>query len=708
MKSLLFSRFLPSIGGILVLAMSCANSLHAQLPTAQGDIVPYSTKDIITAQGTLRYAAPSAQQQALWTDVMTEMLRFNFVAAHQKALALGYQVTEFTDMTTTPQKKLYVLEKSTPGQGINFWGKYMVNPSPARPALVIQSPHPVFDFNTGLQGAQIFRETGAVLFCVAGTHRCNDTAASQCAGTTTVCFTDGNLHPFRRSDQAHNIDGMFQITTKVAIASLINPIIISVHGFDKGAGEPDVIIGNGTQQAPVPPLVDYALLVKQQLQAFDASLTFKVAHIDLTWTQLTGTTNMQGRLLNNSTDPCTRSATAPTGRFVHIEQAKIGLRDTPTNWSKLARALTNSIPATVVAPQLSVTPSSLSIGAAGGALTGISVSANGTWTASSNQSWLQVTTSAGTGNAPISATAQANTSTSSRQAVITITSAGLQQTVTITQQGAEPQLSVSPTALSIAAAGGALTGISVSANGTWTASSNQSWLQVTTSAGTGNGQLSGTVQANTSTNSRLATISVSGCGLLRTVSVTQQGQAVMLSVSPASIAVPKAGRNGVTVAVKANVAWSATANQSWMTLNTITGSINDSLRFDVAANSSGAARAGIITLSASGQTASLGVQQEANVGMTVVSGTAAPHTTMIIPNPVNETVTVRMNVEQAGSVLLRIVNAMGDVVLQQSLHYQKPGYYDETLPVSHLPSGAYTLVVSNPAGKGNAVLLIAR
>jgi len=43
---------------------------------------------------------------------------------------------------------------------------------------------------------------------------------------------------------------------------------------------------------------------------------------------LCGTTNAQGRLSNNSTDPCTRNASNPSGLFLHIEQHRY-IRDNP-------------------------------------------------------------------------------------------------------------------------------------------------------------------------------------------------------------------------------------------------------------------------------------------------------------------------------------------------------------------------------------------
>lgn len=584
--------------GLAVFSFAITYPLQAQLPIVQDDIVSYSIKDLVVSEGTNQYKAPTMQEQTLFAEVMGEMLKFNFLAAHQKALALGYQVTDFTDIPS--QKKYYILEKS--GQGLNFWGKYMINPLASRASLVIQSPHPKFDFNTGLQGAHIFREVGAVLFCVAGTHRCNDTSASPCAGTTTVCSLDQSSRPFRRSDHAHVTDGMFQITTQVAIANLVKPVIIQVHGFDKEVGDPDVIMSNGTQKAPIAPLIDYSLLIKQQLQMVDAMLSFKVAHLDLDWTKLTGTTNTQGRLINNSIDPCTKSANIPTGQFVHIEQAKIGLRDSPANWNKLTQAIAASIPAIVQPPQLSVTPSSLNLTPSAGVLPTVNVSSNTSWTATSNQSWLQLTTPSGTGNGQVNGSIQSNASTIARQAVITITAGGLQRTVIVSQAGAA------------------------------------------------------------------------------------------LAISQSKISIPNSGQRGVAIAVYSNIVWTASANQSWITLKRSSGFNTDSLTFDVAVNPDLSIRSSTITLLGLGQAQSLLVEQAAKVSMTSIKSIAQIDN-VVIPHPVNEDFTLRYSVHQSGSVMLSVINTLGITILHKSLFYQESGQYDEHISVQHLPPGLYTIII---------------
>ncbi len=189
------------------------------------------------------------------------------------------------------------------------------------------------------------------------------------------------------------------------------------------------------------------------------------------------------------------------------------------------------------AASLTVSPSSLSLGAASGSNDQISVSSNVSWSASDNASWLSVSPSNGSNNGTVTVTATSeNTSTNSRSATVTISGNGITRNVSVTQNGAASTLTVSPSSLSLGAASGSNDQISVSSNVSWSASDNASWLSVSPSNGSNNGTVTVTATSeNTSTNSRSATVTISGNGITRNVSVTQNGAAASLTVSPSSL-----------------------------------------------------------------------------------------------------------------------------------------------------------------------------
>jgi mannan endo-1,4-beta-mannosidase len=115
---------------------------------------------------------------------------------------------------------------------------------------------------------------------------------------------------------------------------------------------------------------------------------------------------------------------------------------TLSNWGNIlvndSNGIANTaVPATVfgtTGSSLSVSPTTISLGsAASNAL--VSVSANVMWTAADNATWLTVSPAAGTNNGSITVSAIANTATTSRSGVVTVTGGNLSRTISVTQNG---------------------------------------------------------------------------------------------------------------------------------------------------------------------------------------------------------------------------------------------------------------------------------
>ena len=125
------------------------------------------------------FTQPTDAQFATWGQVVDDLLNGNYADAATDAATLDYDLIEFDDNTG---RTYYILENNN----TNYWGTYVFYPNYAK-SLVVQSPHPQKDFNTGRQGAYVFKETEAMFFFLSGTHRCNHTHTVDCSGTTTVC-----------------------------------------------------------------------------------------------------------------------------------------------------------------------------------------------------------------------------------------------------------------------------------------------------------------------------------------------------------------------------------------------------------------------------------------------------------------------------------------------------------------------------------------
>lgn len=321
-------------GFLLCICLWVGNAIMAAPVQKSGSIETYMAGIIsnMPLEAGNDYAVPKNWQMATWAFVLHEMLEANYTNASDSAVNVGYQLVEYTDNSGLSDKTYYLLENT----GANYWGTYAYYPSHQR-QLVIQAPHPRKDFNTGKQGIHVFYESEALFFAMSGTHRCNHAWFSSCAGSTDAC---GSWQDFRVSDMAHHDTSFFQATTDTLFSKYNHTYFIQLHGFTKKNSDPFVILSNGTDQTPT---TDYIPTLELELYDEDNSLTFMVAHED-DWDRLVGFTNTQGRLINQSLDPCGQSASSVSGRFIHIEQEKASLRANSTGWAKMAAAVINTFP----------------------------------------------------------------------------------------------------------------------------------------------------------------------------------------------------------------------------------------------------------------------------------------------------------------------------------------------------------------------------
>ena len=157
-----------------------------------------------------------------------------------------------------------------------------------------------------------------------------------------------------------------------------------------------------------------------------------------------------------------------------------------------------------------------------------------TWTASGSASWLSISPTSGTVAVGSSNTLSVSVSTTGLAAgtvstPIVISASGATNTPqTITASltvTAQPALGLSPSSLSYTATQGAANpanqSVTVSSNGTWTASTDRTWLTVNPTSGSSNGTITARVNtATASLGSNTATITVTGGAITQTVSVT--------------------------------------------------------------------------------------------------------------------------------------------------------------------------------------------
>jgi len=172
-----------------------------------------------------------------------------------------------------------------------------------------------------------------------------------------------------------------------------------------------------------------------------------------------------------------------------------------------------------------------------------------------------------------------------------------------------PNLTVSPTSLSFASSASSST-VAVTSNQSWTVTDNQTWITTSATSGANNGSFTVSATANTGTAARTGTVTVTGGGITRTIAVTQAAPtANNLAVSPTSLSLASSASSG-TATVTANVSWTVSDDQTWITTSATSGSGNGSFTVNATANT-GAARSGTVTVTGGGITRTVAVSQAA-------------------------------------------------------------------------------------------------
>jgi hypothetical protein len=218
----------------------------------------------------------------------------------------------------------------------------------------------------------------------------------------------------------------------------------------------------------------------------------------------------------------------------------------------------------------------------GPATVGVLAPGGCSWTASSNASWITVTSGAsGSGNGTVGLMVAANTG---GERTGTVTIAG--RTHTIRQAAAPPvpcSYSLNSSSASVPANGGSVSvGVTTQSGCAWTAASQASWITVRSgsSSGTGNG----TVHLDVAPNSgpaRTGTVTIAGA----TFTVTQAANPVCTyTLSPVTQNVPlSGGMFDVEVTTQQGCSWTAVTENEWIDISgNPSGSGSKTVRYRVA------------------------------------------------------------------------------------------------------------------------------
>jgi hypothetical protein len=265
------------------------------------------------------------------------------------------------------------------------------------------------------------------------------------------------------------------------------------------------------------------------------------------------------------------------------------------------------------------------IPAAGGKVeVGVAAERECAWTAASNSSWIQISPTSGQGESSITLTANSNPQGTARNGNVSINN----NQVAVTQAASPCTFSVSPTSVTIPAAGRAVNVEVTTLIGCgWNTSSPVSWVTLSNASGTGTNDVTLTAGPNGNTSPRSTTVTIAG----RSVSVTQDATpAPTPSPSPTPTPTPKptdptlpspqpppsctysldpairifkakGGGGTVKVTTAKGCPWTATSGVDWVEVKgDSSGTESHDVHYEVERNRSGFGRSGSITIA--GQT----------------------------------------------------------------------------------------------------------
>lgn len=198
--------------------------------------------------------------------------------------------------------------------------------------LIIEIPHPQFD-HTRAEAFGVFHQSRAKALIMSGSHRCADGPPSYCTGSIgrAVKTNCAGRDFYTNADVAHSVNNMFW-HMHVKLSEIVFPtsIVVSLHSTKQDS----FVISDGTS-ANVDKSTPVAVMgvgLKKHFNgyAIEACNSYEGAPNTRKLSEeeqgICGATNVQGRHLNGSNDPCrqqikvTGEPLVSSNRFVHIEQ----------------------------------------------------------------------------------------------------------------------------------------------------------------------------------------------------------------------------------------------------------------------------------------------------------------------------------------------------------------------------------------------------
>ncbi|MCQ2336872.1 MAG: starch-binding protein [Paludibacteraceae bacterium] len=227
--------------------------------------------------------------------------------------------------------------------------------------------------------------------------------------------------------------------------------------------------------------------------------------------------------------------------------------------------------------KVSVNPATITLPPAGGTYK-IGVTSNTDWTLSASEPWITFDKTKGTLNDSIKVIVAKSDTVISTKAIITVTTSyGKTTYCGVVREG--DKVSVSPASKKLLPAGGTYK-IGVTSNTDWTISADKPWVSLDKTQGTLNDSVEVIVAKSDKVESTSATITITTSkGETTQCSVIRAGDEVY--VRPYSKTLAPIGGT-YKIGVTSNTDWTVSASESWVTFDKTKGTLNDSIKVNIA------------------------------------------------------------------------------------------------------------------------------
>jgi len=232
------------------------------------------------------------------------------------------------------------------------------------------------------------------------------------------------------------------------------------------------------------------------------------------------------------------------------------------------------------------------------------------------------------------------------------------------------------------------TSLTINSNIKWNVSSNQTWLKINQVSGVGNKLV--TLTANATDTERIAILSVSGEGIpTQEVKIYQMSNDTILKLTKTSVLFEDTLTTD-TIIVKSNYPWTASSDQTWLTISPSSGVGIDTLIITAQKNTMSSNRTAIITVSENAieltkanSFQTITVTQ--NAGKVTSKIETISNDLLLFPNPAKTSFVINSD----ENLFIQVFTMAGDLIFSKNV------LGNEIVSTENLSSGLYLIKISS-------------